>query len=87
MVETGWEAWEEEDCPNVADWQAQKSRPCERWPKPSKIRNLYFKHILSDYASKVPEDVRKANEEKLEGNEAEVVRLAEAVEALKAMDV
>ena len=41
---------------------------------------------FSDYASKVPEDVRKANEEKLEGNEAEVVRLAEAVQALKVMD-
>ena len=42
--------------------------------------------LFSDYTSKVPEDVRKANEEKLEGSEAEVVRLAEAVQALKAMD-
>ena len=49
--------------------------------------NLNFKYFLSDYASKVPEDVRKANEEKLEGSEAEVVRLAEAVQALKAMDI
>ena len=49
--------------------------------------NLNFMHFLSDYASKVPEDVRKANEEKLEGSEAEVVRLAEAVQALKAMDI
>ena len=43
--------------------------------------------ILLDYESKVPEDGRKANVEKLEGNEAEVVRLAEAVQALKAMDI
>ena len=49
--------------------------------------NLKFKYFLSDYAIKVPEDVRKANEEKLEGSEAEVVRLAEAVQALKAMDI
>merc|ERR1712203_159566 len=42
--------------------------------------------LVKDYTSKVPEDVRKANEEKLEGSEAEVVRLAEAVQALKAMD-
>ena len=49
--------------------------------------NLNFMLFLSDYASKVPEDVRKANEEKLEGSEAEVVRLAEAVQALKAMDI
>ena len=46
----------------------------------------YLNSLFSDYTSKVPEDVRKANEEKLEGNEAEVVRLAEAVQALKAMD-
>ena len=44
-------------------------------------------NILLDYESKVPEDVRKANVEKLEGNEAEVARLAEAVQALKAMDI
>merc|ERR1712013_329951 len=43
--------------------------------------------LVKDYESKVPEDVRKANVEKLEGNEAEVVRLAEAVQALKAMDI
>ena len=46
----------------------------------------YLNSLFSDYTSKVPEDVRKANEEKLEGSEAEVVRLAEAVQALKAMD-
>ena len=47
----------------------------------------FMSTILLDYESKVPEDVRKANVEKLEGNEAEVARLAEAVQALKAMDI
>merc|ERR1711988_1345708 len=53
----------------------------------SSIDKLKKAALLKDYESKVPEDVRKANVEKLEGNEAEVVRLAEAVQALKAMDI
>jgi len=52
----------------------------------SQIDKLKKAALVKDYTSKVPEDVRKANEEKLEGSEAEVVRLAEAVQALKAMD-
>jgi hypothetical protein len=35
----------------------------------------------------VPEDVRKANEEKLTGSEVEVVRLAEARQALATIGV
>merc|ERR1712079_884815 len=53
----------------------------------SSIDKLKKAALVKDYESKVPEDVRKANVEKLEGNEAEVVRLAEAVQALKAMDI
>ena len=43
--------------------------------------------LFSDYSTKVPEDVRKANEEKLSQNEAEVTRLAEAMQALSTIEV
>ena len=38
---------------------------------------------VKDYESKVPEDVRKANKEKLETSSLEIERLTEAVKTLE----
>ena len=38
---------------------------------------------IKDYESKVPEDVRKANKEKLETSSLEIERLTEAVKTLE----
>ena len=38
---------------------------------------------IKDYTTKVPEDVRKANEEKLDASSLEIVRLTEAVKTLE----
>jgi len=53
----------------------------------SQIEKLRKAAEVPDYTTKVPEDVRKANQEKLCGNEAEVVRLAEAMQALNTIEV
>jgi len=41
---------------------------------------------VADYETKVPEDVRRANKEKLDTSEVEIVRLAEAVAALASIE-
>lgn len=41
---------------------------------------------VADYETKVPEDVRNTNKEKLEQSQNEIDRLAEAIEVLKLMD-
>ena len=40
---------------------------------------------VANYGTKVPEDVRKANAEKMEQNATEIRRLGDAIEALKAL--
>merc|ERR1712002_801336 len=52
-----------------------------------KLEKLRKAAEVPDYTTKVPEDVRKANQEKLCGSEAEVVRLAEAMKALTTIEV
>lgn len=41
---------------------------------------------VADYETKVPEDVRNTNREKLEQSQNEIDRLAEAIGVLKLMD-
>jgi len=41
---------------------------------------------VADYETKVPEDVRIANKDKLKQSQDELERLAEAIEVLKIMD-
>jgi len=47
------------------------------------IEKLMKAMSVGDYTTKVPEDIRKANEEKLNGSQLEATRLAEAIETLK----
>jgi len=41
---------------------------------------------VADYETKVPEDVRSANKDKLKQSQDELIRLAEAIGVLKIMD-
>ena len=50
------------------------------------VRNLANSLLLPDYETKVPADVRRANKEKLDTSEVEIVRLAEAVAALASIE-
>merc|ERR1712106_841806 len=49
----------------------------------STIEKLEKAASVADYESKVPEEVRKANKEKLSGSQSEVLHLAEAIQTLK----
>jgi len=43
---------------------------------------IYDIFLIVDYLTKVPEDVRKANQEKIEQSEVEIARLGDAMAAL-----
>merc|ERR1719481_2296427 len=47
------------------------------------IEKLMKAMSVGDYTTKVPEDIREANEDKLNGSQLEATRLAEAIETLK----
>ena len=43
------------------------------------------KEVVADYESKVPEEVRKANLEKLQGSQVVAGRLVKAIQTLKSL--
>lgn len=52
-----------------------------------RLKNLEKSMSVKDYESKVPEDVKQANKEKLSQTKGELERIAEALRSLQQMSI